>query len=384
MTYPDKNVAEALDQFVCVRVDVDKEPDLAKKHGAKALPDLRLLDPDGRELQKLLGFSSPERLTKACRSVLDVLAGKPMDEATTKAAPRVVEVTEGTLRTGIQRGCAFLEQEGPKSLGQDSGIAGLGDAVLLALVCAGRPESDAARALLKAVLAAPLSSTYQVAFHAMTLARLGAKVHRPRLQECYRFLAESQLADGSWSYGNDPKATGDRSNSAYALLGVDACARAEIEVAPDLVQRAEHAWRRAQNTDGGFGYRSDREVDSYASMTESALGSLALCRRMLHSSEPDDAVIARGRAWLAAHASAEQNLGSSYQQGRVLYHLYALERAGTLLGTERFGEFDWYARGAGFLLGTQRDDGAWDDGADMPIANTAFAILFLTRATKPY
>jgi hypothetical protein len=377
-------VAEALDQFVCVRVDVDKEPDLAKKHGAKALPDLRLLDPDGRELQKLLGFSSPERLTKACRSVLDVLAGKPMDEATTKASPKVVEVTEGTLRTGIQRGCAFLEQEGPKSLAQDSGIAGLGDAALLALVCAGKSESDAGHTLLKAVLAAPLSSIYQVAFHAMTLARLGTKAHRQRLEECYRFLAENQLADGSWSYGNDPKATGDRSNSAYALLGVDACARAGIEVAPDLVQRAERAWRHSQNADGGFGYRGDREVDSYASMTESALGSLVLCRRLLHGQETEDAAITRASAWLASHASAEQNLGSSYQQGRVLYHLYALERAGTLLGTERFGEFDWYARGAGFLLGTQRDDGAWDDGADMPIANTAFAILFLTRATKPY
>jgi hypothetical protein len=382
VTYPDPKVAEVLDKFVCIRVDVDQEPDVAKKHRAKALPDLRLLDADGRELRQLLGFSSPERLAKACAAALDVLAGKPVDDSRPKSGPRIVAVTEPAIRTGVAQGCAWLEREGAKSLGHDGGVAGLGDAVLLALVAAGRSDSEAVRTMLRANLAAPLSSTYQVAFHAMALARLDAKAHTPRLAECQQFLAGSQLADGSWSYGNDPKATGDRSNSAYALLGVDACARAGVEVAPELVQKAERAWRRAQNADGGFGYRSDREVESYASMTESALGSLVLCRRLLHRPAAEDQAIARGCAWLAAHAAVEQNLGSSYQQGRLLYHLYALERAGTLLSTDRFGDFDWYARGAAFLLGTQRDDGSWDDGADMPAANTAFAILFLTRATK--
>jgi hypothetical protein len=382
VTYPDAKVAEVLDKFVCIRVDVDREPEVAKRHGAKALPDLRLLDADGRELRQLLGFSSPERLAKACGSALDVLAGKSVDDSRPKSAPKVVAVTESAIRTGVAQGCAWLEREGPKSLGHDGGIAGLGDAVLLALLAAGRSDSEAVRTMLQATLAAPLSSTYQVAFHAMALARLHAKAHGPRLAECYQFLAGNQLADGSWSYGNDAKATGDRSNSAYALLGVDACARAGIAVAPELLQKAERAWRRAQNADGGFGYRGDREVESYASMTESALGSLVLCRRLLHRGDADDQAIARGCAWLTAHAAVEQNLGSSYQQGRLLYHLYALERAGTLLSTDRFGEFDWFARGAAFLLGSQRDDGSWDDGADMPAANTAFAILFLTRATR--
>ncbi|HLQ39237.1 MAG TPA: hypothetical protein VK348_15620, partial [Planctomycetota bacterium] len=110
--------------------------------------------------------------------------------------------------------------------------------------------------------------------------------------------------------------------------------------------------------------------------------SLVLCRRLLHGPEVADAAIDRGSSWLAAHVSVEQNLGSSYQQGRLLYHLYALERAGTLLAVGRFGEFEWFSRGAAFLLDAQRDDGSWDDGADMPAANTMFAILFLTRATR--
>src|SRR5262249_34885236 len=136
------------------------------------------------------------------------------------------------------------------------------------------------------------------------------------LEECLRFLVDAQLADGSWSYGGDRAVGGDRSNSAYALLGVDACARAGLSIATDVVQRAERSWRAAQNPDGGFGYRKDREADSYASMTESGLASLLLCRR-LGGAPPDkatadgataDAAIARATAWIAAHASVDANV----------------------------------------------------------------------------
>jgi hypothetical protein len=197
-----------------------------------------------------------------------------------------------------------------------------------------------------------------------------------------RFLTGGQLADGTWSYGSDRSATGDRSNSAYALLGLAACARAGLTIAPEVVQRAERAWRTGQNADGGWGYRKDRETESYASMTASALASLALCRRLGDSAVAADDATSRGMDWLAAHASVEQNVGSAYQQGRVLYHLYALERAGSLLPVERFGDLEWYRAGAAMLLASQRDDGSWDDGADMPAANTVFALLFLSRATR--
>jgi hypothetical protein len=371
-----------LDNFVCIRVDVDQEKDLAKQYAASAMPDLRLLAPDGKELRRLLGFSSPERLLKECNQVLDVLAGRPVAEKKSTASGRSVAVNDTTIRAAIGRGCDFLERQPAPTAAPAEGIAGLGDASLLALVCGGRSDSEATRALASSVLATPLTSTYQVAFRAMALCRLDAKLHRAQLEQCLAFLAKNQLADGSWSYGSDPSAAGDRSNSAYALLGIDACARAGLAIAPDIVQRAERTWRELQNADGGWGYRRDREAESYASMTESALASLVLCRRMSGHTVPDDPIIERGRAWLAAHASVEQNTGSAYQQGRLLYHLYALERAASLLDVDRVGTLDWYQAGATMLLGSQHDDGSWDDGADMPAANTCFAILFLVRATR--
>jgi hypothetical protein len=95
----------------------------------------------------------------------------------------------------------------------------------------------------------------------------------------------------------------------------------------------------------------------------------------------------RAGAWLGAHFSVRENPGSAYQGGRQLYGLYALERVGDEGpadgSTSRHGlPDDWYRQGAAHLLSSQRDDGSWDDGADTPIPNTCFALLFLTRATE--
>jgi hypothetical protein len=370
-----------LDAFVCIRVDVDQQPEIAQQRAAKAMPDLRLCDADGKELRQLLGFSSPERLLDECQRALDMIAGKAVAAPRAAFGTRRVEATPAAVAASVAAGCAFLERQAVASAPSD-GIAGRDDAVLLGLVCGGRAGGDAGRALLQRVLAAPLTGTYQAAFRAMALARLDPRAHRQALEECLRFLADTQLADGSWSYGADRAAGGDRSNSAYALLGVDACARAGLRVQPELVQRAGQSWRAAQNRDGGWGYRKDREADSYASMTESGLASLQLCKRLGGGAAGDDEAVTRATAWLGAHASVDANSGSAYQQGRLLYHLYALERAGSLLRVDRFGDLQWYGSGAALLLGAQRDDGSWDDGADMPAANTVFALLFLLRATQ--
>ena len=74
------------------------------------------------------------------------------------------------------------------------------------------------------------------------------------------------------------------------------------------------------------------------------------------------------------------------------YHLYAVERAGRMLGFKKIGKQDWYAEGARWLLDNQKPDGSWRDaGVDttarrppyLDTADTCFAILFLTLATPP-
>jgi hypothetical protein len=97
--------------------------------------------------------------------------------------------------------------------------------------------------------------------------------------------------------------------------------------------------------------------------------------------------IARAEDWLRQHFSVRENTGSAYQEGRLLYGLYALERAGDseVVQGKRSAHGlpdDWYRQGAAFLLSTQHDDGSWDDGAETPIPNTCFSILFLSRSTE--
>src|SRR5262245_66101833 len=104
-----------LEEFVCVRVDIDQQPEIASKHAAKAMPDLRLCDPDGKELQQLLGFSSPERLLREGQRVLDRLAGRAVAAPAAEVGRRSVEATPAAIAGAVAAGCPFLERQAPKA-----------------------------------------------------------------------------------------------------------------------------------------------------------------------------------------------------------------------------------------------------------------------------
>ena len=61
-----------------------------------------------------------------------------------------------------------------------------------------------------------------------------------------------------------------------------------------------------------------------------------------------------------------------------------------LAGRDLVGEHDWYLEGARLLVDSQNGDGHWRTGAlgeniyeASDAIDTAWAILFLTRATRP-
>ena len=70
VTFSDERVQALLSQSILVKVDTDKHPDLARSFGVVGLPDIRLLNSEGKELQKLRGFQSPDQMKNALRSVL--------------------------------------------------------------------------------------------------------------------------------------------------------------------------------------------------------------------------------------------------------------------------------------------------------------------------
>jgi hypothetical protein len=64
--------------------------------------------------------------------------------------------------------------------------------------------------------------------------------------------------------------------------------------------------------------------------------------------------------------------------------MYALERAGMLYGTEKFGDHDWYLEGAKSIVRSQKADGSWgaNNDEEKNTIQTCFAILFLKKATR--
>lgn len=374
VVYPNARVQELAKSFICIRVEYDHSPEVVKQYCVSPLPDVRLLDAEGKELAKLVGFSSAAKLTKQ----IEVSLFGQAEQVPAAAEVKTVEATPVAIGSARERGVAYLRAHWREA--KQPGPFTPEPLVLYALAVEGLDAKDKdVSDALSATLGAPLEGTYQVAFRALALARLDPKGHAADLHACAKFLCDTQLANGQWTYHAAEAVAptiGDNSNSAFAALGLRACAQAGIEAPLGVMRRAFDAWRASQNADGGWGYRSDRETASYASMTENGISSLLYLTERTPVEGLDKAV-----AWIESHYSVRQNSASAYQEGRVLYHLFALERVGDLFGDKLAGH-DWYADGASYLLGSQRDDGSWDDGADTPVPNTALALLFLGRATR--
>lgn len=192
---------------------------------------------------------------------------------------------------------------------------------------------------------------------------------------------------------------GDFSNTQLAILGLRACRDAGIVLPKETWQGALAYLRAFQREDGGFGYVVQGEQDgvSYASLTCAGLCSLAICLSALGGSSPAaDPGVKRALAWLEKRLDVSTNVG--IDQSSIIglspwqyYHLYSLERAARVLNVEKVGKRAWYAEGAAWLLGAQRADGSWADAegsrgsrpAYLTPADTCFALLFLTRKTRP-
>lgn len=60
-TYPDPKVKKALAAYVLLKIDVDRMPDLQKQFQADGLPTTVIVDKDGKELRRAVGFQTAEQ-----------------------------------------------------------------------------------------------------------------------------------------------------------------------------------------------------------------------------------------------------------------------------------------------------------------------------------
>lgn len=182
---------------------------------------------------------------------------------------------------------------------------------------------------------------------------------------------------GGFAY---PDGRMDLSNTQYAALALRAAARSGLEVSDnfwellaDRVIELQESF--ADDLDpAGFAYAAPHKVS--ASMTAAGVGVLAICKEQGVTDRRIEHSLSIGLAWLARGFTVTENRprGLDY----IYYYLYGLERVGALLGLERIGSHHWYAEGAAFLVEQQAADGRW-----FGQPQTAFALLFLTKATGP-
>jgi ferric-dicitrate binding protein FerR (iron transport regulator) len=270
-------------------------------------------------------------------------------------------------------------------------------------------------ALVDRMLADDLASTYATALRAMALARLDPEKYRGALARCAQFLVDSQCENGQWDYGvmipiGEPGAVvakrrkglpnGDNSATAYAALGLLACARAGIRFDPEPFARARRFLVANQNPDGGWGYNNGGVYDpkgggkytsdaSYGSMTAATVVSLCVFNHLLGRDVASDPACRRGVEWLAANYRSDQNPRKTPGFGYTHY-LVSVGYAGAFLGIESLGGHDWYAEACEALLASQRPSGEWlfEPPGFMAverreIIDTCLAIRFLRQGEPP-
>lgn len=338
-------------------------------------------------------------------------------------------VNQRSIDYAVERGGAFLIAELARPVeGKFAEMVkrGRDELILYALAHVGVDYSGnrAYQAALEEIATKDLRWTYQVSLTALALEAIDKVKYNWRLAQCAQFLVDNQCANGQWSYGQPvtypdtiPKgpgkdggvgtvagikiarrgkgpARGDNSNAQYAALGLRACAAAGIQLPDDVFSIGAKWWEKNQGKDGGWGYSDQGQVGdpSHGSMTAGGVASLIIFRNLLRQDTAKHAPIKKALDWLGSNLTITENPGyeRSYQWHH--YWLYGIERAGILGGTEKLGHHWWYSEGVDHLLKAQDQKfGNWISVSEKggmesvggAAADTAFAILFLRRATKP-
>ena len=349
---------------------------------------------------------------------------------------RGVGLTAKQVNDAIDRGRDFLwrylqEEAGHRPIGHDKAEI----PAMLALVHCDAHElypefNEAVDAFLRRVQPRE-RNVYENGLIAMLIESYGDPTFLPKLEQVVHYLIEAQGEGGTWTYNSPvprrffpaPEASaepdeqtmrviggrpivepdlpeepfvrtqpwplgedGDNSCTQFAVLGLWSGVRAGIPVDPDVWQRILKAKTHRQSVRkmgkhfGGWNYETGGRA--YGSMTCAGICSSAIAMKHLTDdvSPKHDLRIRNGLSWLAQNFDPEKNPKKS---GWDYYYIYSIERVGQILGIDFIGEHEWYPLGAKSLVKRQQKDGSWtgDRHESDPRLATAFALLFLTRAT---
>ncbi len=201
-------------------------------------------------------------------------------------------------------------------------------------------------------------------------------------------------AKGMYDYAPGSSKAYSHSRSQYAVLGMWAAAQSGVEVPDSYWRMVEEAWRRNQETSGGWTYMSpkDNEHPATPGMTTVGVATLLITQEYLRAqdgvqckgNQTNDA-IEKGIKWLGENMDKFAT-DKSYSRDFPYPTLYAYERVGVASGLRYFGGVDWYDKGSTWAIKKQSEAGNWGSGQSSlfsSVAETSFAMLFLAKGRAP-
>lgn len=289
-----------------------------------------------------------------------------------------------------------------------------------------------------------LGSTYDIALSIVLLSRLDEYGNKQTIRDLGARLIAGQNTGGGWSYTcpakitssilsnpetrpKPPEGVGDNSCTQFAVLGLWTASRSGMDIDQPMAAIANR-FRTTQNSDGGWPYTTKVATEgekgvttnpSGSAMTFAGLFSLTVARaNKLRKQLEEREVGGDNKTKPSPSGSAKKKVEKSddkkdappeerekSEEGATLmkdpifakgleragqfvhggdqsrYFLWTIERLGVLLGQEKIGGVDWFAKGASTLVKTQQSDGSWPEAHnDKGLSQTSFAVLFLRKA----
>jgi hypothetical protein len=214
-------------------------------------------------------------------------------------------------------------------------------------------------------------------------------VDRKLLEQGLRLAAGP--ARGFYGYAATPASDYDHSVSQFGVLGMWALEQAGVEVPTAYWDLVDAAWRRDQSADGSWSYNTrfnpgdNLLTGPGPSMTAAGVATLSITREYTRTGarclgNVDDPNINAGLRYLGASLP-------SVGEARRWYILFGVSRVGLASGYKYLGATDWFRFGSDLAVNAQSPDGSWHDAREVDnvngVADTAFALLFLSRGRAP-
>ncbi len=232
--------------------------------------------------------------------------------------------------------------------------------------------------------------------------------------EMTRAVIETQSEYGMFGYVNGGGLS-NLSSTQYAILGLKSASRMGIYVPASVwrqtlsfilksampgpnevtvsIHRRDSSLVEHKSRPYGWVYEYQGYPSPTGTLTEATLRIIAICEselaRLTEWKESDsktfDELAWGAAAWIQENYGirATPPEGCNYAASMVYYYLYGLERAAILWELDKIGGHDWFMEGTALILSWQKPDGSWSSRQASIVIDTAWALLFLKRATIP-